>query len=495
MAGCAAFVLPSKPRPEFVETFGIALVEKMLAGGGPVITTDTGGIGEAVGDTALIVPVDSPSSIAAALDLAVTMPCRSGPTWPPGPAPTRCSSTGRVFDQLLERVDKAVTPGPAGSMADPPDWPCGERPTPAALRARVVQVSQPLRNGCMRAVDGRAAGHHRADRDRRAGPAARRPGRAGPVLLSWADRLPVLAGGQHRRPDLAGADRPSRHSAVVRYRPATDRRRTPRAEQDAALASDLGRLSPTHAPGSADSTRVGRRSDADLRACNENGCHATSVGARSLRGRRRAGRQRLRQAAPRAPRRRSQPLTIVAAFYPFQFVAERVAGTHGHVTSLTQPGAEPHDVELTPRQVATFSTPTWSSTSRTFQPAVDEAVAQSGETNALDTDHAWSRCRPRHRARSRHSDEWGARRGERARIPHVWLDPTQHGHHRRRRRRAAGRASIPATPPTTPANAASPGGRADHPRRGVRRGPGDLRADASSSPRTPPSATWPSGTG
>ena len=60
MAGCAAFVLPSKPRPEFVETFGIALVEKMLAGGGPVITTDTGGIGEAVGDTALIVPVDRP---------------------------------------------------------------------------------------------------------------------------------------------------------------------------------------------------------------------------------------------------------------------------------------------------------------------------------------------------------------------------------------------------------------------------------------------------
>ena len=74
MAGCAAFVLPSKPRPEFVETFGIALVEKMLAGGGPVITTDTGGIGEAVGDTALIVPVDSPASIAAALDLALTMP-------------------------------------------------------------------------------------------------------------------------------------------------------------------------------------------------------------------------------------------------------------------------------------------------------------------------------------------------------------------------------------------------------------------------------------
>src|SRR4029453_16378731 len=74
MAGCAAFVLPSKPRPEFVETFGIALVEKMLAGGGPVIPTNTGGIGEAVGATAMIVPVGAPGSIAAALDLAITMP-------------------------------------------------------------------------------------------------------------------------------------------------------------------------------------------------------------------------------------------------------------------------------------------------------------------------------------------------------------------------------------------------------------------------------------
>jgi glycosyltransferase involved in cell wall biosynthesis len=74
MAGCAAFVLPSKPRPEFVETFGIALVEKMLAGGGPVITTDTGGIGEAVGDNALIVDVEDPAGIAAALDEALSLP-------------------------------------------------------------------------------------------------------------------------------------------------------------------------------------------------------------------------------------------------------------------------------------------------------------------------------------------------------------------------------------------------------------------------------------
>ncbi len=71
MAGSSAYVLPSKPRPEFVETFGIALVEKMLAGGGPVITTATGGIPEAVGEHALIVPTGDPMAIARALDDAV----------------------------------------------------------------------------------------------------------------------------------------------------------------------------------------------------------------------------------------------------------------------------------------------------------------------------------------------------------------------------------------------------------------------------------------
>jgi glycosyltransferase involved in cell wall biosynthesis len=71
MAGSAAYVLPSKPRPEFVETFGIALAEKMLAGGGPVITTATGGIPEAVGGHATIVPVGDPMSVAQALDDAI----------------------------------------------------------------------------------------------------------------------------------------------------------------------------------------------------------------------------------------------------------------------------------------------------------------------------------------------------------------------------------------------------------------------------------------
>ena len=54
-----------------METFGIALTEKMLAGGGPVITTITGGTGEAVGGTAIIVEAGDVTGLAAAIDRAV----------------------------------------------------------------------------------------------------------------------------------------------------------------------------------------------------------------------------------------------------------------------------------------------------------------------------------------------------------------------------------------------------------------------------------------
>ncbi|WIM98666.1 glycosyltransferase [Actinoplanes oblitus] len=71
MAGCAAYALPTKPEPDFVETFGIALAEKMLAGGGPIVTTRTGGTGEAVGDTAIIVEAGDVDALADALDHAI----------------------------------------------------------------------------------------------------------------------------------------------------------------------------------------------------------------------------------------------------------------------------------------------------------------------------------------------------------------------------------------------------------------------------------------
>src|SRR5215212_8836772 len=78
-------------------------------------------------------------------------------------------------------------------------------------------------------------------------------------------------------------------------------------------------------------------------------------------------------------------LQIVAAAYPFQFIAERVAGAHAVVSNLTQPGAEPHDLELGPRQVASITSADFVIYERGFQPVVDEAVAQSENPDVLDT--------------------------------------------------------------------------------------------------------------
>lgn len=106
MAGCAAFVLPSKPRAEFVETFGIALVEKMLAGGGPVVTTRTGGIGEAVGDAAVFVEAGDPASIAAALERVLAVDDAERDAWAERARAWAVQfDRVAVLDAILARVD------------------------------------------------------------------------------------------------------------------------------------------------------------------------------------------------------------------------------------------------------------------------------------------------------------------------------------------------------------------------------------------------------
>jgi zinc transport system substrate-binding protein len=123
------------------------------------------------------------------------------------------------------------------------------------------------------------------------------------------------------------------------------------------------------------------------------------------------------------PPRGSGQLAIVTAFYPLQFVAQRVAGDHAAVSNLTQPGAEPHDLELTPRQVASVTTASLVIYERGFQPAVDEAVVQSENPEVIDTTTTVP-LRPLSGSDDDlgHGEEpGGADHG--ALDPHVWLDP------------------------------------------------------------------------
>ncbi|GIU94353.1 MAG: zinc ABC transporter substrate-binding protein [Gaiellaceae bacterium] len=107
---------------------------------------------------------------------------------------------------------------------------------------------------------------------------------------------------------------------------------------------------------------------------------------------------------------------IVAAFYPLAFLAERLAPT-AEVTTLTPAGAEPHDLELTPREVAALADADLVLyLGQGFQPALERAVR--GKANALDLLDGLELIEGSEGDGS-HSEGDGSH----ALDPHVWLDP------------------------------------------------------------------------
>ncbi|HEX6501403.1 MAG TPA: metal ABC transporter substrate-binding protein [Micromonosporaceae bacterium] len=115
---------------------------------------------------------------------------------------------------------------------------------------------------------------------------------------------------------------------------------------------------------------------------------------------------------------------VVAAFYPLQFLVERIGGDRVHVTNLVKPGAEPHDLELSPRQMAQVADARLVVYLRGFQPAVDEAVDLEASDRAVDGLAAV--------ATRQTTEEVGndptTPRGTGAAVvdPHVWLDPARY---------------------------------------------------------------------
>ncbi|MGY1650820.1 metal ABC transporter substrate-binding protein [Geodermatophilus sp. SYSU D01119] len=135
----------------------------------------------------------------------------------------------------------------------------------------------------------------------------------------------------------------------------------------------------------------------------------------------------------------SDGVGVVAAFYPLQWAAERVGGDRVDVTSLTPPGAEPHDLELTPRDVASLTEADLVVYLQGFQPALDDAAAEAGD-NTWDAGQAadLSLTTEEHshegeteeehaehaEGEEEHAEEEHAE-GEEVTDPHFWLDPTR----------------------------------------------------------------------
>src|SRR5690348_3190901 len=77
-------------------------------------------------------------------------------------------------------------------------------------------------------------------------------------------------------------------------------------------------------------------------------------------------------------------VSVVAAFYPLQFLAQRIGGDRVYVVNLVKAGAEPHDLELAPRDVGLISEADVVVYLRGFQPAVDEAIIGEAKRTSLD---------------------------------------------------------------------------------------------------------------
>jgi zinc transport system substrate-binding protein len=129
---------------------------------------------------------------------------------------------------------------------------------------------------------------------------------------------------------------------------------------------------------------------------------------------------------PDGPGAHDGKVHAIAAFYPLQYVTERVGGSHVDVTSLTKPGVEPHDLELSPRQTGSLSDAGLVVYLKGLQPAVDDAVQQAHPEHVVQaTDYA---------PLERHGTEVNGVTGhtrpkpgdhseEAAGDPHIWLDP------------------------------------------------------------------------
>ena len=113
---------------------------------------------------------------------------------------------------------------------------------------------------------------------------------------------------------------------------------------------------------------------------------------------------------------------VSVAFYPLEYAAAKVGGDKVSVTNLTLPGQEPHDLELTPQQVASLEEADLVVYLKGFQPAVDKAVEQSGAKNKLDL----SQVIQLHPATEDHDHDAGETEDHDhgTTDPHFWLDPT-----------------------------------------------------------------------
>lgn len=123
-----------------------------------------------------------------------------------------------------------------------------------------------------------------------------------------------------------------------------------------------------------------------------------------------------------APSAADGKLNVITSFYPVGWLTEKVGGTHVSVDTLTKPGTEPHDLELSPKQIAEISDAKLTVYVKGLQPAVDDAVDKNAKDKAFDAISA-VKTLPATEEEEHEGEEAGHEEVEYD--PHVWLDPSR----------------------------------------------------------------------
>ncbi|AZM53136.1 zinc ABC transporter substrate-binding protein [Streptomyces sp. WAC 01529] len=132
-------------------------------------------------------------------------------------------------------------------------------------------------------------------------------------------------------------------------------------------------------------------------------------------------------------------LDVVASFYPMQYLAEQIGGDHVSVTNLTEPGQEPHDLDVSAKQRGQLEESDVAVYLKGLQPAVDDAIDQSGIKTKVDAasltsmeKHGTEVGGHEDHKKDEHGHEEEAHEGHdhghdhEGSDPHIWLDPVKY---------------------------------------------------------------------
>ena len=75
---------------------------------------------------------------------------------------------------------------------------------------------------------------------------------------------------------------------------------------------------------------------------------------------------------------------VATSFYPIQWLTEQIGGDNVEVTSVTPAGTEPHDYEISTKQIAELNKTNALFYVKGFQPSLDDAVGSLDNVTTVD---------------------------------------------------------------------------------------------------------------